>query len=142
MLLDIERTTAPMPVLDFFIEGERDVLDTQELEAVGVGLAYQAGEIREGASCFIYGVGPKDGEKNELYAVKIKGAPHDAVNEAFVSAAKRLLSYNDDEPYPLEDKLDYAPVAMPPRPAVVNALTAAVTKNNGSGKNLPHIVPR
>jgi hypothetical protein len=127
-----------MPVMDFLIEGKRDVADVLELEAKAIGLGYDVHD----ATSLIYGVGPKDSEKDELYAVRIKGSPREAINEVFVSTARHLLSYDQDEPYPQTSDLDYAPIASPPRPAVVNALTAAVTKNNGSGKNLPHIVPR
>jgi len=137
LLLDFRSTTVPMPVPEFLSQGKRTV--SEELEAVGVGLAYPPHEHE--ANRFIYAVGPAGAEKNELYAVRIKGSPESPVNEAFVSTARRLLSFDiNKEPYPEADSLDYDRSGGPPRPAVVRALTAAVTKNNGSGKSLPHVI--
>jgi hypothetical protein len=140
LLFDTERATAPMPVLDFF-KGERAVSDVLELEAEWKGFGYDEDHT---ANAYVYAVGPKDAEKNELYLVEYKGSPRDQMNEAFVSTARKLLSYDDNALYPRthSDDFNYDRSAPPPRPAVVRALTTAATKNNGSGRNLPHIVPR
>lgn len=140
LLLDFRPPTVPMPVPGFLNQSERAVPEQQEetLEAVGAGLAYPPHDYV--ANTLIYAVGPIEGEKNELYAVRTEGGPKQPTNKAFVSAARRLLSYNDDEPRPVADQLDYDPNAGPPRPAVIRALTAAVTMNNGSGKPLPFVI--
>lgn len=138
LLLDFRTPTVPMPVPGFLNQGLSTV--SEELEAVGVGLAFPPHEYAV-ASRFIYAVGPADGEKKELYAVRVEGTPGEPTNTAFVTAAARLLSFDrKKEPYPQIDNLDFDRSAGPPRPAVVNALTKALTKNNGSGKRLSTMI--
>jgi len=140
LLLDIH-STVPMPVPGFLNQSERDVPEQQEenLEAQCVGGAFPLHDYAVSDTA-IMAVGPAGAEKNELYAVHVEGSPMAEVNRVFVTAARKLLSFNDDEPYPDSARLDYDPNAGPPRPAVVRALTKELTKNNGSGKSLPHIV--
>ena len=69
MLLDIERVTEQMPVLDFF-KGERDVsqvIDT--LEAEWKGFSYDVHDV----DTFIYGVGVKGADKNEIVFCESNG---------------------------------------------------------------------
>ena len=142
LLLDIHSPTVPMPVPDFLNQSERAVPEQQEenLEAVAVGAAFPPHEYAV-ASRIIFAVGPANAEKNELYAVSVEGTPEESVNKAFVTTAAKLLSFDPEaEAYPREDRLDYDRSAGPPRPAVVRALTTIATRNNGSGKPLPHII--
>ncbi len=140
LLLDFRTPEAPMPALDYLNQSERSVSDQEqeELVAVGAGLAYPPHDYV--ANTLIYAVGPAEGETSELYAVRLEGTPIAPVNRAFVSTARKLLSYNEDEPRPNSERLDYDPKAGPPRPAVIRALTAEVTKDNGSGKPRPHVI--
>jgi hypothetical protein len=142
LLLDFRSTTVPQPVPDFLNQSERAVPEKQEenLEAVAVGGAYPPHEHAV-SSMGIFAVGPANAEKNELYAVRVEGSPEAPVNKAFVTTATKLLSFDPDaEAYPREDQLDYDRSAGPPRPAVVRALTAELTRDNGSGKPLPFIL--
>lgn len=134
LLLDIHSPTVPMPVPGFLNQSERAVPEQQEenLEAVAIGAAYPLHEYTV-SDTFIFAVGPANEEKKELYAVRIEGTPEEPVNRVFVSAARKLLSYNDDDPHPDSARLDFDPNAGPPRPAVIRALTATATKHNSSG---------
>jgi hypothetical protein len=140
LLLDF-RSTVPQSVPEFLNQSERAVPEQHEekLEAVAVGGAYPPHEHAV-LSMGIFAVGPANAEKNELYAVRIEGTPEEPINKVFVTTAAKLLSFDPEaEAYPREDQLDYDRSAGPPRPAVVRALTAELTKDNGSGKPLPFI---
>ena len=135
LLLDFRTPAVPMPVPDYLSQSERAVTEQQEenLEAVGVGGAFPPHDYL--ADSLIYAVGPVGGEKNELYAVRSEGSPEGPVNRVFISAARKLLSFNvKKEPYPQTDNLDFDPNGGPPRPAVIRALTETVTKHNARGK--------
>ena len=138
-MLLLEFRTPAMPVPELLNQSERTVpeLQQEELEAEGRGIGFDGHE----GNSFIYAVGPVGREKDELYAVAISGAPRGATNRAFVTTARRLLSFDRKaEPYPQTNRLDYDPKAGPPRPAVVRALTKELTKNNGSGASLPTMI--
>jgi len=141
LLLEFRTPTAPMPVPELLNQSERAVSERpeEELEAVGVGLAFPPHDYV--ANRFIYAVGAANGEKKELYAVRVKGTPGAKTMTAFVTAAARLVSFDrKSEPYPQADKLDFDRSAGPARPAVIRALTKELTKDNGSGASLPTMI--